>query len=168
MSLDWAPPAATLLVGILGVGGTFLAGERLRRHGQLMAREQREQERRATAYVDALVCAERMKGYFENVEPPVDVGFPVPDGPSAEEQARTKALITAYGSHEVRELFECWYNIVVMAGRTSFEIKRRASDDDGSHEVEELRSRFHHEIKPENSARIALAQRINLELCGEI
>jgi hypothetical protein len=168
MFTDWVPPSATLLVGILGVGGTFLAGERLRRHGQQLSHEQREQDRRATAYVDVLVSSERIRNWIWSIHPKSEIGtFPAPDGPSADEQAKTKALLLAYGSEKVRRLFGGWDDAAQEAIGLAHQITFHKSRDDAT-EVTDLLERLHDKAKPaERAAREALAERINLELRGE-
>lgn len=183
MLSDWAPPSVTLLVGILGVGGTFIAGERLRRHGQRLAREQREQDRRATAYVDMLISSERIGNWIWSVHPTRKYGvFLAPDGPSADEQAKTKALLLAYGSDEVRDLFGVWddaardaidlaHRITSLGSRGS--VFRRTTtylitipkSRGRETKAKQLRGELDDEARPaEKAAREALASRINLEL----
>lgn len=83
-------------------------------HDRLQAREEREQERLATAYLGLLKMTEQVGQWAEKLYPMLQKGppFSLPL-PSLKVQADTAALLAAYGSEEVREKTEAWMSVVL-------------------------------------------------------
>ncbi|MGZ3384770.1 MAG: hypothetical protein ACXVB5_07625 [Isosphaeraceae bacterium] len=130
MAWEWVSPVATASAGVvaggIGVFFTWLTGKQSRDHAEetlreqlgherLQAREAREQERLATAYLELLRMAERVGQWAQMVYPVVDtVPSSMPDTPlpSLPDQAETAALVNAYGSAAVREKWDAWEGVV--------------------------------------------------------
>jgi len=95
--------------------------------------------------------------------------FTPPDGPGADEQATTKALLLAYGSDEVNLLFEGWEEASRKAISLVHEITYYKSRDGAAGQVAGLLEKLRSEARPEEKvAREALAKRINRELRSDV
>lgn len=118
MASEWIGDVATAVVAAAGIGYTYLAGARgrdqvdrmalaSRKHERTMAREAREQERLADAYVQLLGMMERIGQWVQQVNPMYQSNpdRPLPD---LDKQADVVAAMRAYGSDEVVEAFEAW------------------------------------------------------------
>ena len=128
MAWEWVSPVATASAGVLGGGVgaffTWLTGKQSRDqaldtlreqlgHERLQAREAREQERLASAYLELLKMAERVGVWAQMIYPVYQSGKP-PETPlpSLEVQADTAALVAAFGTDAVREKSETWQSVV--------------------------------------------------------
>jgi hypothetical protein len=85
---------------------TWLAGRGGRRHAEMMAREERRQQRFADAYIELLTTVEKMGQWAQLVRPMLDIGITVPPLPDLDQQARVQALVAGHASGEVQNLFE--------------------------------------------------------------
>jgi hypothetical protein len=116
---DWISSVSTAVVAVVGIAGTYLTGAKGREHAERIAREknehdrrmadeQRQQQRRADAYVELLTYAEQVGGWIYRLVPGAklaDLGHMEPDDGSV---ARAKALLGAYGSAASITYFEAW------------------------------------------------------------
>jgi len=118
------------LVGLAGIGATVYGGSQDRSHLRTLATEERTQRRKAEAYVEILTSCRRMSYVIASLLPPFESipPAPLPDVPSAEEQARTASLVAAFASAEVKSLYDSWREMteaafnayrIVMLGRNS-------------------------------------------------
>jgi hypothetical protein len=79
-------------------------------HEQAMAAEARRQERLEQAYIELLAYLAHHAGWARSVRPMVAVK--APDPLTDENVQRVEALVTAYGSEEVRQLLDEWFQRV--------------------------------------------------------
>ena len=114
MALDWIAPVATGTVGVAEIIFTWLTGKQARDDARQTAREARLQQRLENAYIELLDMAERVGHWAQSAYPFFDTNppQPVPSLPSLEQQARTEALVRAFGSDKVRERMESWRTVV--------------------------------------------------------
>lgn len=172
MAWEWVSPVSTAVAGVAGVYFTYRAGKQGRDHAEavainqtanarLLAIDARQQQRIENAYLEALNEAERVGHWAQLVYPFVDTNPPQqpPVLPSLEDQAKTAAVIHAFGSREVQQLLEDWRKVVVkMTTQASLigmqeagiSIKARMT-------LEELRPN-------ERGARLALGEQMSKEL----
>lgn len=126
MAWEWVAPVATASAGAVGVFFTWLSGKQGRDHAERTAREQlaqqrllaqdaRDQERLENAYLELLRMVEGLGQWVQHVYPSVDLGTPIKNPPTVDEQARTQALVNAFGSHRVRELLNEWRKFLRQA-----------------------------------------------------
>lgn len=121
MAWEWV---GTSIVGGLGIYYAWKTGKQSRDqaietlreqlgHDRLLAREAREQDRLATAYVALMKMTEQTGQWAQMVYPVVQTGeLPATPLPSLELQADTAALVSAYGSPAVRHFTEEWESVV--------------------------------------------------------
>lgn len=173
MAWEWAPPAATTIAAILGVSGTFIAGERIRQSGLRQAREQRRQQRLEVAYIEVLTLTERVSHWVALTLPILDDGTTAPALPDPPDQARSTALLKAHGSKEVDQLFWEWRKAVqefigaVNVIRAVKADKVRGAGDSGI-KVHDLYVKLEERLRPaERRARNELAAWMAGELRGE-
>jgi hypothetical protein len=134
-----------------------------------MAREAREQDRLATAYVALLAMTERT-GQWAQMVYPIDASpdQPVPPLPGLDEQAEVGATISAFGSDEARAAFEAWAMVVreiIAATRLiDFEQAERGRGGNAG-EVGRIYLRLQDELRPrERETREELGQQVRKEL----
>jgi hypothetical protein len=170
----------TVALGVGGIFFTWLTGKQARDqaerqatarlgHERTMAREARQQERLASAYVRLLGMVERMGQWAQMVKPIMDTNPPRPDRPlpDLDEQAEAEAVVNAFGSDEVREAFESWRKVIeemVMAVNVSNLVQAYKRNEDMSGGSGEEYLKLHELRQPEAEARGALARQINQEL----
>ena len=161
------------VVALAGIGATLLAGKLERGHCERMARDARQQERLAEAYVRVLVLAEHVGHWAQMVEPVWDFDPPQPvrSLPELVEQAEAEAVVSAYGSDEVLKAFEAWRDIVRTMIFTVGLISREQADGRGhpspSGSVSGSPYLTLHNLRPdERDARKALSCQIRSELRG--
>ncbi|MET7820882.1 hypothetical protein AB0F59_30525 [Micromonospora lupini] len=116
--LQWLGPAViTAGVGIAALlvnrsQALGLAREKSE-HESRIAKEQRVHQQRASAYVEVLTIAERVGQWVSLVKPAINFGSPPPpDLPDFLDQARSQALLNAYGSTAVKAKFNEWRSAV--------------------------------------------------------
>jgi hypothetical protein len=178
MAWEWLAPASALVGASVGVLGTWLTGRGSRRHAETiaklgldhaaqMAREERRQQRFADAYVEMLMTVERMGHWAQLVCPWYNTGSPVPPLPELDEQARVEAVVKAYASAGIRELFEQYLETVSAIARMECQINfllehgERAGGPDSA----ELWQQLDDTLRPgELAARRALAAQVSVEL----
>lgn len=106
-----------LLGGLLTMGGGAVTVgltarfERLRdkrryEHERLMAKDERQQERLGTTYVELLAYLSHQRGWAESVRPLFDTPKPEPFDRARHDEIEAK--VTAFGSPRVRELLREW------------------------------------------------------------
>ncbi len=119
MAWEWVAPVCTASVGVAGIAATFFTARQGRQHAEDVAakknahdldlvREQRQQQRRAEAYVEILTVAEQVGQWASAVVPMYDYGQKVPELPDLAKQARANALINAYGSSKAITFYQAW------------------------------------------------------------
>ncbi|MFD6265561.1 hypothetical protein ACFWFK_31070 [Micromonospora chalcea] len=82
-------------------------------HESRLAKEQRVHQQRASAYVEVLTIAERVGQWVSLAKPAIDFGNPPPpELPDFLDQARSQALLNAYGSAAVKAKFKEWRSAV--------------------------------------------------------
>jgi hypothetical protein len=182
---EWIGPAigaaSAVVVGVAGIVFTWLTGKQARdqaeltaesrlEHERTMAREARQQERLATAYVRLLGMAERIGQWAQMVKPMLDTIPPQPERPlpNLDEQAEAQALVNAFGSDEVREAFESWQKVVRKAilevNMINFEQARQKRSVHTVADLGEASMRLENLRPSEVKAREALGRQINDEL----
>lgn len=181
MAYEWVGTAATAVVGVVGIAGTWLSSkqgrdstERLTREGfeheHRLAREARQQQRLADSYVKLLGMVERTGQWAQMVKPIMDTIPPQPVRPLPEldEQAEVEAFVNAFGSNDVRAALGAWRGIVrdviAAVGLIDLEAqdaqRARPSGVDYGSPYMKL-----HELCPvERSARESLARQVSREL----
>lgn len=173
---DWIGPVATATVGIAGIFGTWFNGKQARddakelatqslSHERLMAEDARKQQRLENAYIEMLEMTEKASQWAQIAYPLFDSNppAPVPDLPSLDAQSHVEALVRAFGSDEVLDLFEAWRSVIVEMVRCDRLIKMGFEHN---REVVEQNPRltFTESKEKELLARKALGKRVSVEL----
>jgi hypothetical protein len=119
MAWDWVAPVCAAGGAVLGAGvgamTTWLTGKGAREHAERLARTERQQQRLADAYIELLEMLQHLGQWVVSVQPFIDFGEPKHPTPPAEQQARVLALVAAYGSPELRKLFDAYrHNIAAI------------------------------------------------------
>src|SRR3954447_8204415 len=169
MAWEWVAPVCTGAVGALGILVTGLTARGGRRHAERiaadgmthereLAEEARAQARLGDAYVDLLSIVTRTGHYADLVRPIFETNpsAPIPPLPPVEEQTRAEALVMAYGSRAVEELFEAWRQSVwqiIRADRTiGLALQMQAKPDHSGIDQLETWRRLEEELKPAQRA----------------
>jgi hypothetical protein len=164
---EWIGLAGVVLGGAIGSISTYLTSKRSsdqvervasagNQNQRTMAREAREQDRLAGAYVGLLALTERIGQWAEQVNPMYrpDPDRPLPD---LDKQADVVGAVRAYGSDEVIEAFEAWQKVIADMRAFAQQIAR---EPDAAEPRESLR-----DLKPrEVEKHKALVRQINKEL----
>jgi hypothetical protein len=105
---EWLAPAAAVAGAAVGGGTTWLVARGTWRHSERMAVDARKHKRLEEAYVELLQMAERAGHWADRLYPVMetDPPQPLPELPSPDEQVRVRPLVSAYGSAEVKQLFD--------------------------------------------------------------
>lgn len=109
MAWDWVGSVVTGVVGIAGIYGTGRAARDQRRAGLELAREDRQQRRYESAYLELYRTIDRITEWTENALPdwPAPEGYdPLPEPPRA--VADEANALQFYWSPEVRALMREW------------------------------------------------------------
>lgn len=128
MAWDWVPvagvavaaaavvvsTAATVAVTRMGHRHTERMSAQRNDHELLLAREARIQQRLEDAYVEVLTFVYRVGQWVDLTRPLIDVGVKAPGLPELDEQARVRAMVSAYASEVVKDLMAEWDRVVVM------------------------------------------------------
>jgi hypothetical protein len=179
MAWEWVAPAGTAAVGITGIAATFFTARQGRQHAENvaakknahdldLAREQRQQQRRAEAYVEILVIAEQVGQWVSSVVPMFDYGQKVPDLPDLDRQARANALINAYGSSKAIVFYKAWRNAADEAFRAAMDVLLAERGENGHTDlVLERRKALDTDLRgKEADARKVLGDELAAELNG--
>jgi len=171
MAYEWVGPVAVGVVGLAGMYATFITGDRTRKHAEVMAHSERQQQRKAEAYVEVLIIAERIGGWAQSVRPMIDQGAPLPPIPSFEDQTRAEALLKAFASETARERFETWrkavWDIILADRAIGFGLEARGSDAESGGDAMTVWRRLEQEFRPhESSLRTDLGKQLSRELAG--
>jgi hypothetical protein len=182
MSGQWVGAVLGAAVGgAFGAFGTWMAyltGAKTRasaekiadsknKHDRDLAVEQRQQQRRAEAYVEILAIAEQVGQWAGAVLPMLDEGQKTPDLPDLAQQARVNALISAYGSSKAIVFYEAWRSAAgeVQQAVLNFQAAERARS--GSDAALEQRRNLDLSLREkERNARKALGDELAAELQG--
>jgi hypothetical protein len=181
MAWEWVAPVSaaggasigTVTTWLTGMGGRRHARDITRstlRHAELMAAEERHQQRLADAYVQLLTTIQRLGQWAELVRPMVG---PTPQRPlpDLEEQAQTLALVGAYASPSVAALYEEYAAVIKAMLRADSDIRReeRQGAEVGPGSTTEPWRKLEMELRPaEITARRKLAEQIATELRGDV
>jgi hypothetical protein len=161
-------------VGLGGLAVALFSGWRDRAGALSLAREERQQQRRADAYVAVLAMAEKAGYWVATVRPLVETeGYEPLPLPDLDSQSRASALINAFGSTEVHEAYEAWREIVqsvLKADRLlglALDSRQRGHGDSGI-DVGEEGLKLHVELRPaEVDARTRMVGLIAAELATD-
>jgi hypothetical protein len=182
MAWEWVSPVSAVAGASVGAVTTWLTGaggrrhardisESASRHAERMAAEERRQQRIADAYVELLTSVERMGHWCQLTKPTFASGNqPVVELPQFDEQARVQALVGAYGSKLVRELYDQYQTAVWAVVHASEDIDFAAQHgrDAGPPSAGELRKKLHLELRPaEVAMRGKLREQVATELAGD-
>lgn len=153
MAWEWVAPVATAGTGTFGVFFTWLSGKQGRDHAERTAREQlaqqrllaqdaRDQERLENAYLELLRMVEGLGQWVQHVHPSVDLGSPIKNPPTVDEQARTQALVNAFGSDRVKDLLNEWRKFlreaISLAVQIDSEEERQSAGPDPDNRISEM------------------------------
>ena len=165
MAWEWIGTSAVAVAGIIG---TAWNGKKGRDHAAHLAREQRDHQHRAGAYVEVLTQVEQIGQWALLVSPPIDVGLSVPDLPDGVAQAKSLALMRAHGSDEARWLYQDWLDAVREIFKT-VQLIRMGQDRASGIPVNELVLKLEQGLRAtEQDAREKFAARISAELGGKV
>jgi hypothetical protein len=193
---EWIGPTGSAVVGFVGAVGavtgiyfTYRTGERSRQHTLAIAeaknaldlrlasekhehevmvvQQEREQQRRVEAYIEVLTKVEKL-GYWASRIHPLKASEheDVPNDSILRGDARNSALLLAYGSDEVRELYNMWCRCITEV-KDAIELIRMDHEAKEIGQMNEVWSRLMERLRPdEENARSSLATRIAEELGG--
>jgi hypothetical protein len=137
-------------------------------HAEKMAVEERTHKRLEAAYIEMLQMIGRAGHWAIRVYPLMDYDppQPMPDLPSPDDQARVRALISAYGSAEVKRLFEEFGDLIhgirIAADTITFAQTRSLGEMES-----EYRLKLDGELRPALTAKqLELADLVTVELSG--
>lgn len=180
MAQEWIAPVATAAVGVAGVFFTWLSGWQGRKTAEAIAQGQqdhaaqeaalaREQDRKAEAYVRILEVAEQTGNWVQSVQPLITTDPPQesPPLPELEPQVASRAVLLAFGSAEVRLLWDEWETNArkVLTSNAYLRLLQHEGDSETRRERQRMRLEIHEQLKPaELAARASLADKINSEL----
>ncbi len=159
---------------VLGAVGLIVASynsSRERAHALALAREARQQERLADAYVEVLRIVEEVAHWAQRVRPMLDTS-PLPEPPplpSIAEQIRMQALLGAFASEDVQARYEAWCQSVYAIQAADMELTwhERSVNRHGQSGIDdaEVWRRLALELKPkERVLRQALIDTVAAEL----
>jgi len=166
MQWDWDVVVSALGGLVVGAGVVWLAGHSARRQVAGRLREERHRHRFAEAYVELLTTLEKLGQWAQLVRPVLDFGIEAPPLPGLAEQARVQALLAAYGSPQVVDLYHAHHKTIAEILKLDQLI---ASVVERGEEVgvgrSDLWERLDTKLRPdEAAARKALALRVAVEL----
>lgn len=181
MAWEWAPATATAAVGIVSNFFLWLGAHQARQQAAQLAKEQadraeavaalaRVQDRRAETYVQVLQVAEQVGEWVQSLSPPIELAPPPsPPVPEVAAQVASRARLLAFGSLEVRDLWDNWRTAVAAAQAADRRVRAARSDPMPSPEVAVLgidaRAELWELLQPaEVEARSRLAEQVHLEL----
>lgn len=161
--------------GVSGVYFTWKSGKEAKTHAEtvardqlthalLLAREQREQQRMETAYIQLLVEAERTGNWANLVFSMLFANPPFPGPPSPDQWAPVAAHVRAFGSARVKELMQEWRDVVDQLTELVRLITPPGISVEGGDERPEARREFIESRAKERTARLALADQVAIEL----
>jgi len=159
---------------ISGFLGNWLGAKRDQRthaHEQAMAREARHQERLAQTYIELLMSMARTSEWVTSLRPLVG---PVPpsEPPPPEERRRIQALVTAYGSDEVRRLEDEWGEHVAKVIDVHVVMQTLERSKRPSQQLDDEAMREHAAMPSHRTAlweaEKAIRDRVHQELAGKV
>jgi predicted small integral membrane protein len=183
MAWDWVPAVSAATSTTIVVGMTLWATSRPGRegrehaetvarqtaeHAEKMAADVRQHKRLESAYIELLQVIERAGNWAGLVCPVMDTNppRPLPDLPSIDEQVRVRALVTAYGSVKVQELFDEYIGYINEMNVAQQIVAFAKSESDGRTQLEQ-REKIDRELRPaERQMRDELGEMIAMELRG--
>jgi hypothetical protein len=141
------------------------------RHSQAIAAEARRQERLEQAYIELLGYLSRQLAWAKSVRP-----FwgqpPTPDPLPREEHWRIEALVTAYGSPQVRELLRQWGECAAKIEDADATIRMVEGSRNPNSQLDQEAQDEHLAISSYKAAMFkadeALRERVRQELAGEV
>lgn len=104
LDVAFAGVLTTFLLGVVGSVVALLSGRADRRHGRLLAQDERLFAKRSAAYEAMLAQAHREMAAMARTYPLLVIGKPLdlPEPLSEDEWLRLRASVEAFGSHRVR------------------------------------------------------------------
>lgn len=169
MSWEWIGTAA---LGLTGLATTYLtarqgrqqardAAKKQNEHELRMAYEQRQQQRRAEAYVELLTIVEEVSNWARKLVSSAEASEDPPELPSSSRQARASALTNAYGSSEALASYGDWRQSVQDVYNGYTEVMNAGIDEVGNSQqkVHDLREK-------EDAAKAKLVETVSSELAG--
>lgn len=167
MAWEWVAPVSTASAGVVGVFFTWLTSWQGKRHAETvareqhvhareLAREQRQQQRLETAYIQMLIEAERTGNWATQAYSLLFAPPPLPELPSPDGWNPVAAQVNAFGSPQVKELMQAWRDVVDQLTELVRLISRQ--------ERPEARKEFIQLRPKERKARLALASQVASEL----
>lgn len=160
----------SLTASEVGLFAAFIAafiGVYAARLQRLAAREGRQWERRADAYVEILTMCRHMGAYVWSLYPVYTrgTGEPMMDVSPDADQAKAAALVAAFASTEVLNLFKAWSVIVNKALLDRDTIHSNSDEGPMQDERRSAQKNLNDVLQPaELAARTALEDRIAAEL----
>lgn len=173
MAWEWVSPVALATAGLAGGGigafFTWLAAKQARDDAKAIAREARDQQRLANAYVELLEVSELTGQWAQTALTPLGAGpsWQASDSPTVREQAHTEALVKAFGSAEVRELMGKWRSTVKEMLATIGLIPEVEADPWRYQGVPDLRQKLEALRSQERESREALGDQVAVELLAQ-
>lgn len=182
MAWEWVAPVCTGTIGSIGIVATGLTARGGRKHAESVASERigherklaedaRRQARLADAYVELLAIVNRIAAYADLIRPVIDTTPPrtPPPLPTLDEQARAEALVMAFGTKPVEDLFETWrqtvWEIIGADQMIGLMLEERSQGQSSGKHYMETWNRLETEMRPaQRSARKKLAEAIGVEL----
>jgi hypothetical protein len=141
------------------------------KHERELAEDARAQARLGDAYVELLSIVNRTAHFADLVRPIFDTDPPTPPPPlpPPEEQMRAEALVMAYGSRAVEDLFEAWrqsvWNIIRADREIGIALEMRGQRSQSGIDYLETWRKLTDELRPaQKAARKALSEAIGVEL----
>lgn len=171
MAWEWIGTSA---VGLAGIAATYWTGQRGRdqaealadakhTHDLALAREQRQQERQAEAYIELLTLVHSFSAHMARADGKTGAfpeGLPLP---SADAQSRIKALLAAYGSTRSSALYQEWLDNLRSANNS----RKRLANAYSSGQVEAVET-HRSEFKAGRDAVKKSTERLGDQLASEL
>jgi len=189
MAWEWVAPtasaAAAVVVGVAGIVATYKAGNRqqdvaltvARQQGDAqvaVAREERQQRRLETAYLELLVAITKVRYWVFTVYPLLTYTpdqYTMPPLPELPDSDQKEALWTAYWSPRVKQLIEQWDKAVRHLQSAGFGIAA-ARETEGSGQPSGIDVHTLHLELPDRKQKVIemddrIREQVRLELLGQ-
>ncbi|MFI5584791.1 hypothetical protein ACIA5G_07165 [Amycolatopsis sp. NPDC051758] len=170
MAWEWVPPVSAAGGAVLGawVGAvtTWLTAKGTRDHALELARADRQQQRFAEAYLDLVTYLEHFGQWAHTLRPLYEpAGHERRPMPSAEQQARCRALVAAYGSDAIKGLYKSYNETIgeIINADLLIGLALQSGRDAGVNEPEQW-ERLRGLLKQESERREQIADQVSAEL----
>jgi 2-keto-4-pentenoate hydratase len=132
------------------------------------ARVERRQQRFADAYIELLEVLGHFGQWAQTVRPVADFGEPQHPLPAPEQQARVRTLVAAYGSPEVKDLYENYQKVIgsvqTVDRKIGLAMQPQQVGTDLAKSEPDLWDKLHQLRLAEREARSRLGTQVSLEL----